>query len=544
MSSIIDQIEKCIKRYDYLINKKRTSREITNEEEQELILLTPNVARPLLMMAELVRDTIAEMKEYKIIQKGGTNTPAETKKQLQAKLNDVSGELEKAIQAEKAAASADPPADPPAEAKSKYEGFKGKIDEIQKEITELKDAPAEEEAKPPVEPAAAEPAPAADAEEKAKEAEKIKKIDTKIDALKEEIDKLAKPTDTPAEDAPAEESTDTEVAAATEPSEADDDEELKKLLNDKFGNVLQLKGETAMEKINNLNEMMSPIIAQLAVFIEEEKNEKPKKSAEGESKYKDIGTATKNTVMLAINKLKSLLSSGEGGSGILNQIDPKTMIPGFPDDQKKQQEIFDQLEAEIKSPIDKFKSTLSNDIKDIATSSVDGIMNAISLIPGVGTTLQLWRLLNNVVVIMSKTTNSVSQAKTEGGKIKGSINAISQNVKGGAENAAAGAAGAAVPAVPAAAGSLPIQVKTPTPEVNDIPEADGKGTLDGKGATEAKAAVVVGGSQNSDLQQKGGQPKQTKLWTTKRYKKEYEKSVREFKKTRKRFMSYLKRKIL
>jgi hypothetical protein len=252
-----------------------------------------------------------------------------------------------------------------------------------------------------------------------------------------------------------------------------------------------------MEKINNLNEMMSPIIAQLAVFIEEEKNEKPKKSAEGESKYKDIGTATKNTAMLAINKLKSLFSSGDGGSGILNQIDPKTMIPGFPDDQKKQQEIFDQLEAEIKTPLDKFKSTLSNDIKDIATSSVDGIMNAISLIPGVGTTLQLWRLFNNVVVIMSKTTNSVSQAKTEGGKIKGSINAISQNVKGQSENTGGASSGGA-----------------------------------------------SGGSLQQQQQQKGGQPKQTKLWTTRRYKKEYDKSVREFKKTRKRFMSYLKRKIL
>lgn len=490
MSSIIDQIEKCIKRYDYLINKKRTSREITNEEEQELILLTPNVARPLLMMAELVRDTIAEMKEYKIIQKGGTNTQSETKDQLNTKLQKVSDELAAAIEAEKQAAAS---AEPPAEGESKYKGFKGKIDEIQNEITELKDAP--------------------------EEAAKIKEIDTKIDALKEEIDKVAKPKDTPAE-----EGTGPEVAAATEPSESDDDEELNKLLNDKFGNVLKLKGETAMEKINNLNDMMSPIIAQLAVFIEEEKNEKPKKSEseEGDSKYKDIGTATKNTFMLALNKMKSLFSSVEGSSGgILNQIDPKTMIPGFPDDQKKQQEIFDQLEAEIKSPIDKFKSTLSNDIKDIATSSVDGIMNAISLIPGVGTTLQLWRLLNNVVVIMSKTTNSVSQAKTEGGKIKGSINAISQNIKGDAENAPAAGGG----------GSSTNQVKTPAADV--------------MGVTESKnAAAVVGGGQNSDLQQKGGQPKQTKLWTTKRYKKEYDKSVREFKKTRKRFMSYLKRKIL
>jgi hypothetical protein len=517
MSSIIDQIEKCIKRYDYLINKKRTSREITNEEEQELILLTPNVARPLLMMAELVRDTIAEMKEYKIIQKGGTNTPAETKKQLQAKLKDVSGELEKAIKAEKTSAAS---ADPPAEAKSKYDGFKEKIEEIQNEITALKDAPA---APAPTAPAPAAPAPEANAEEKAKEAEKIKEIDTKIDALKKEIDDKSKPV----KEDTAEGGSDENGPEQTQQDSAlgdDDDEELKKLVNDKFGNVLQLKGETAKEKIDYLNNMMSPIIAQLAVFIEEEKNEKPKKSEseEGDSKYKDIGTATKNTFMLALNKMKSLFSSVEGSSGgILNQIDPKTMIPGFPDDQKKQQEIFDQLEAEIKSPIDKFKSTLSNDIKDIATSSVDGIMNAISLIPGVGTTLQLWRLLNNVVVIMSKTTNSVSQAKTEGGKIKGSINAISQNIKGGAENAPAAGGG----------GSSTNQVKTPEADV--------------MGVTESKnVAAVVGGGQNSDLQQKGGQPKQTKLWTTKRYKKEYDKSVREFKKTRKRFMSYLKRKIL
>ena len=515
MSSIIDQIEKCIKRYDYLINKKRTSREITNEEEQELILLTPNVARPLLMMAELVRDTIAEMKEYKIIQKGGT--ASDTKEKLQAKLTEVSGELDKAIEAEKAAASADPPADPPAEAKSKYDGFKEKIEGIKKEITELKDTPAEKKE------AASEPAPA-----EPEEAEKIKEIDTKIDALKKEIDDKSKPVKEDTAEGGSDENKQTNDENGPEQTQQesalgdDDDDELNKLLNDKFGNVLKLKGETAMDKINNLNEMMSPIIAQLAVFIEEEKNEKPKKSAEGESKYKDIGTATKNTAMLAINKLKSLFSSGDGGSGILNQIDPKTMIPGFPDDQKKQQEIFDQLEAEIKTPLDKFKSTLSNDIKDIATSSVDGIMNAISLIPGVGTTLQLWRLLNNVVVIMSKTTNSVSQAKTEGGKIKGSINAISQNVKGQAENASGGAASGGAASGGAASDSLQ-QINT---EVKSPVE------------------VVSGSSQNNTPQQKGGQPKQTKLWTTKRYKKEYDKSVREFKKTRKRFMSYLKRKIL
>jgi len=529
MSSIIDQIEKCIKRYDYLINKKRTSREITNEEEQELILLTPNVARPLLMMAELVRDTIAEMKEYKIIQKGGEITKADTKEELNAKLKEVSVQLDKAIEAEKA--PADPPADPPAEAKSKYDRFKEKITGIQKKIDELKEAPAEPKAagEPKADAPPPEPPAAADDGEKAK----IKEIDAEIDALKKEIEEIAnKPAKENTGDAEEgkndKKQTNNENGPPQETAPGDDDEEeLNKLLHDKFGSVLKLKGETAMEKINNLNEMMSPIMAQLAVFIEEEKNEKPKKSAEGESKYKDIGTATKNTAMLVINKLKSLFSSGDGGSGILNQIDPKTMIPGFPDDQKKQQEIFDQLEAEIKTPLDKFKSTLSNDIKDIATSSVDGIMNAISLIPGVGTTLQLWRLLNNVVVIMSKTTNSVSQAKTEGGKIKGSINAISQNVKSQAENVSGGGASSGG----AAGGSLQQQIN------HELPPEPTKSPAE---------EVMPGSSQNNTLhpQQKGGQPKQTKLWTTKRYKKEYDKSVREFKKTRKRFMSYLKRKIL
>jgi hypothetical protein len=111
---------------------------------------------------------------------------------------------------------------------------------------------------------------------------------------------------------------------------------------------------------------------------------------------------------------------------------------------------------------------------------------------------------------MSKTTNSVSQAKTEGGKIKGSINAISQNVKSQAENVSGGGASSG-----------------------------------GASSGGASSGGASGGSlQQQQQQQKGGQPKQTKLWTTRRYKKEYDKSVREFKKTRKRFMSYLKRKIL
>jgi hypothetical protein len=50
---------------------------------------------------------------------------------------------------------------------------------------------------------------------------------------------------------------------------------------------------------------------------------------------------------------------------------------------------------------------------------------------------------------------------------------------------------------------------------------------------------VVGGGSEA-----GGAPKKhttKKLWSAKKYKKEYDKSVREMKRTKKRFMNYLKR---
>ena len=146
-------------------------------------------------------------------------------------------------------------------------------------------------------------------------------------------------------------------------------------------------------------------------------------------------------------------------------------------------------------------------------------MNGISLIPGVGTTFQIWRLLQNGVVLMSKTVNSAAAAKKEAAAFKGDLHEIAKP-----KDAAAGAP------------------KAPSPAKEKTPE---------EAAEEARLAKLREENTAEHYpypQSQGGGSKsvssKTKLWTTKKYKKEYEKSVRELKRTRKRFMNYMKRKIV
>ena len=355
-SSIIDQIEKCMKRYDYLINKKASLKELSDDEEGELILLTPNVSTSLVMMLELFRDAIEDEKKinYKK-QHGGTG-----------------------------------------------------------------------EAPGPAPGAPGPPAPSA-----------------------------------PLEDEP--------------PSQLD-------------AILSTVSGATPQEKIESIRALMAPIIAELAVFIEQNEAPKPKTEESGEKKkYNDIGTATLNTLLLLLNKIKGLFSSESIDKNILDQIDPQTMIPGWDQlDEHEAKEITTKIAEKATDHLSKMKKTIAGDISAISTESVQAILNGISLIPGIGTTLQIWRLLQNGIVLMSKTVNSAAAAKKEAAAFKGDLHKIA------------------------------------------------------KPKDQPAATASVGGGKPSPSP---SSPK-TKLWTTKKYKKEYEKSVRELKRTRKRFMNYMKRKIV
>jgi hypothetical protein len=273
MSSIIEQIEKCIKRYDYLINKKITTKELTEDEEEELILLIPSVTRPLLMMAELANEAFDEMTNYKIIQTGGNGTEAAAQHQ---------------------------------------EGGEG------------------------------------------------------LSLNDEVLDKIP--------------------------------------------------GDTKEEKEKYIKMILSPLIVQLAAVLSEIESKKQKQEASAEGKkYKDVGTFAKAGVMAGVNAIKSMFSSESSASGILEQIDPRKQIPNFPKHLKEQKQVIEKLMQETRDPIEELKKIVAGDIKDIASSSIEGIMNALSLIPGVGTTLQLWRLLQNIITIFSKTTNAASSSKNKGG---------------------------------------------------------------------------------------------------------------------------------
>ena len=154
------------------------------------------------------------------------------------------------------------------------------------------------------------------------------------------------------------------------------------------------------------------------MYIEENKKKKRKENGQEEEedeeeKYPDIGTSAKNTLVLAVRRIKKWWNDLiEGGTSDLSaEINLKKAIPQLADnaaDMNKIAEIADQAIETIDEPLKKIEKLLSNDVRDIASSSVEGIMNALSLIPGIGTTLQLWRLLQNVIVIMSKSVTTMA----------------------------------------------------------------------------------------------------------------------------------------
>ena len=142
-------------------------------------------------------------------------------------------------------------------------------------------------------------------------------------------------------------------------------------------------------------------------------------------------------------------------------------------------------------------------------------MNALSLIPGIGTTLQLWRLLQNVIVIMSKSVTTMAGAKTEGVALKTNI----QDLKGDFEKMAD------PNAIASAAAN------------NAMSQASG-------GGNPAAAAGALGGGAAAGALMKGGSAhdgrKLNHLRSIKKYKREYKQSIREIRKTRKNILRRIK----
>ena len=469
--SIINNAERYMKRYDYLMDKRerryKQGKRLSEEEDEELRKLRPNVFTPILTMFELLHETIKTNQEYRASSK-------------QKRMNQTGG------------------ATPPGRESP---------------------SPSEKD----VLTAAAESVAAAAAT-----------------AVVLQKNKAAAAE--PVASAPSLDADD-----GDDGDDGDDD-----------------KAKTAAEerRLSELEESLLPLLTKIIVYIEENKKAEKKKDGEEDEedeKYPDIGTTAKNSAILVVRRIKKWwndLISG-GTSDLSSKINLKKAIPQLANNSTDMNNITAKSEelnklAEkatdaIHEPLKKIEKILSNDVRDIASSSVEGIMNALSLIPGIGTTLQLWRLLQNVIVIMSKSVTTMAGAKTQGVALKTNIqglkgefeqmaaakvNETANAAVGNAMSQAQGALGDAIPQAPNLGGAVP-SLGGGMPA---IPNLGG-----GMPAMPAAPPIPAGlGGAMSMMKQGGGGSKPNHLRSIKKYRREYKQSIREIKKTRKNILRIIK----
>ena len=437
--SIISNAEKYMKRYDYLMDKRerkyKEGKRLSQEEDEELRKLRPNVFTPILMMFELLHDTIKTNQEYrkssKHINQSGGARPQPATPVLSAEIIDA------------ATAAA---------------------------LIAVRNA-------------------------------------------QEKQQQNGSATDPPSEGAD-------DADAAADAAEA--------------------------KRLSELEESLLPLLTKMIVYIEEHKKADKKKDddADEEEKYPDIGTSAKNSAILVVRRIKKWWNDliAGGTSDLSSKINLKKAIPQLannPTDMNnlakidEMNKLADKATEAIDKPLKKIEKILSNDVRDIASSSVEGIMNALSLIPGIGTTLQLWRLLQNVIVIMSKSVTTMAGAKTEGVALKTNI----QDLKGDFEKMADpnAIASAANPA-PALGGGAPALGGGAPALGGGAPALGGGAGALGGGAPAlggGAAALMKGGSAHDGR-------KSNHLRSIKKYKREYKQSIREIRKTRKNILRRIK----
>jgi hypothetical protein len=445
--SITENAERYMKRYDYLIEKRerkyKQGKRLTPEEDEELLNLRPNVFTPIMIMFELLHDTVKSNQtirkstlpdthpHVKQKQRGGRATPTATATASSAAAAAAAAAAAVAAASVTATSGGVPP-------KSKTED---------------------------------------DAEEGAEEGD--------------------------------------------DEDDDEDDAEAKEA-----------------QRLSELEESLMPLLTKIIVYIEQnKKKEQKKEEEEEEEKYPDIGTSAKNSAILVIRRIKKWwndLISG-GTSDLSSKINMKKAIPQLPNNDADMNKIIDKAEAAIHKPLERIEKLLSNDVRDIASSSVEGIMNALSLIPGIGTTLQLWRLLQNVVVIMSKSVTTMAGAKTQGVELKTNVQALKGDIEAAAQGAAKGAAKSAAGDLAASVpGGGDLAAAAPKPEIPETPNMPKPEipTAPAAPAVTAPAVTTQGGGSTHH--------KSNHLRSIKKYKREYKQSLREIRKTRKKMMKYIR----
>ena len=218
---------------------------------------------------------------------------------------------------------------------------------------------------------------------------------------------------------------------------------------------------------------------------------------------KMIDTIKEKFAGMADEKTQSLLEKFQPSRLMMQlNIDPEN-----PENAGKVTQFSDKMNEAIEG----MQRTVMNGIGGAATASMDMVLNAFSMLPGLGTTLLIWRMFQNVMVILGASMN-VQAGATKTAKYASDAAAGVKEGAGG-EEAPAAAAAAGAGAGDAAAGAGDAAAKGAGGEGEGVRGEGGKGATatgaggegaeakgaGGEGTTaEVKAPTVGGGAMNQN----------------------------------------------
>ena len=146
-----------------------------------------------------------------------------------------------------------------------------------------------------------------------------------------------------------------------------------------------------------------------------------------------------------INFVKSLFtSSDEPPAFTINDLLKMIGIDLDDDPNKKGNEYaakVDRLTGELQESIEKLRESVVSGISGAANASMDMVLNAFSMLPGIGTTLLIWRMFQNVLVILGSSLNVQAGTTTAGTAVSAAAGGV------------AGASAAIIPPTIAGAGA-------------------------------------------------------------------------------------------
>ena len=107
---------------------------------------------------------------------------------------------------------------------------------------------------------------------------------------------------------------------------------------------------------------------------------------------------------------------------------------------------IETLTGKLKESIEKLRESVVSGIGGAANASMDMVLNAFSMMPGIGTTLLIWRMFQNVLVIIGSSLNVQAGATSATASLSAATTATTAAAAAAATTAAAAAAAKAAAA--------------------------------------------------------------------------------------------------